>query len=70
MAGPLKAEEVAKFAAEGVAIALKARDPNYRGPIHIICGLPVDNQIFRVEITADQQGALRAGSVQEHQSGR
>jgi hypothetical protein len=70
MAGPLKAEEIAKFAAEGVAIALTARDPNYRGPIHIICGFPVDREMFRVEIIADQQGALRAGNIQEHQSGR
>lgn len=54
MAGPLKPEEVAKFAAEGVAIALTARDPNYRRPVHIICGLPLNKEMFRVEITADQ----------------
>jgi len=68
MPEPIKPKELAKFAAEGVAIALGARDANFRGPIHIICGIPPD--IFNVEILADQQGGLRAGKIEEHKSGR
>jgi hypothetical protein len=68
MPDPIKPKEIAKFAAEGVAIALSARNANFRGPIHIICGIPPD--VFNVEILADQQGALRAGKIEEHKAGR
>jgi hypothetical protein len=68
MPDPIKPKEIAKFAAEGVAIALSARDANFRGPFHIICGIPPD--IFNVEILADQQGALRTGKIEEHKAGR
>jgi len=67
MAEPLKAKEIAKFAAEGVAIALKARDQNFRGPFHIICGLPPDD-IFQVEL-GNQQGAVAAVNVKEFKLG-
>ncbi len=69
---PLKADEVARAAAEGVAIALRARDPLYRGPIHIICGIPVNGEfgtLFRVTLEADESGAMRAGAMEEHAQG-
>jgi len=47
MPDPIKPKEIAKFAAEGVAIALSARDASFRGPVHIICGIPPD--VFKVE---------------------
>jgi hypothetical protein len=64
MPDPLNSKEIAKFAAEGVAIALAARDERFHGPIHIICGRPTE--LFRIEIKADQLGAVRPGQVQEH----
>jgi hypothetical protein len=66
MSDPLKPDEIARYAAEGVAIALSARDRNYRGPVHIICGIPP--VLFDVELQADQEGTLRAGKVVEHKS--
>jgi len=63
MPDPLKPNEIAKFAAEGVAIALKARDASYRGTLHIICGDP--KVIYNVEIVADQQGNLHPGKIEE-----
>jgi hypothetical protein len=70
MPNPLKPEEVARFAAEGVAIALKARDASYRGTIHIICGFPRNGDlgaIYRVSLETDEQGTLRAGAPERHQ---
>ena len=68
MSEPLKPREIAKYAAEGVAIAMRARAAQFRGPFHIICGIPPE--IFNVELQADQQGALRAGKIEEHKAGR
>lgn len=61
MARPLQSHEVARAAAEGVAIALSARDENFRGPIHIICGLP-PAELFDVTI-GGEPGALRSMEV-------
>jgi hypothetical protein len=63
MPDPLKPKEIAKFAAEGVAIALTARGATFSGPHHIICGEP--QFLYNVEILADQQGALRVGKIEE-----
>jgi hypothetical protein len=38
MSEVLSSKEIAKFAAQGVAIALRARDEHYIGPISLICG--------------------------------
>jgi len=66
MAGPLQAHEVARAAAEGVAIALSARDANYRGPVHIICGYP-PAELFEVTI-GGEPGALRSMEVNKRES--
>ncbi len=69
MPNPLKPEEVARFAAEGVAIALQARDASYRGPTHIICGFPPNGDrgvLYRVSLETDEQGTLRAGAPEQH----
>jgi hypothetical protein len=73
MARPLKPHEVARAAAEGVAIALSARDATYRGPFHIICGYPANEELeklFRVEFAADVGGVMRAQNVEEIQQER
>jgi hypothetical protein len=67
MAGPLQSYEIARAAAEGVAIALSARDPEYRGPLHIICGRP-PAELFNVSIGGDA-GALRSMEVTKRESG-
>jgi hypothetical protein len=66
MAGPLQAHEIARAAAEGVAIALSARDPEYRGPVHIICGIP-PAEFFNASIGGDA-GALRVTEVTKRES--
>ncbi|MBV8530145.1 MAG: hypothetical protein JO104_02425 [Candidatus Eremiobacteraeota bacterium] len=67
MAGPLQSEEIARAAAEGVAIALSARDATFRGPIHIICGIPVDGELFEVTI-GGEAGALRSTEMKKRES--
>ena len=69
---PLKPEEVARAAAEGVAIALRTRDALYRGPYHIICGYPPNDEpgvAFRVTLEPDETGALRAGAMEQQALG-
>jgi hypothetical protein len=67
MAGPLQADEIARAAAEGVAIALSARDPEYHGLTHIICGRP-PAELFDVSI-GGEPGALRSMEVTKRESG-
>jgi hypothetical protein len=62
MSKALNSKEIAKFAAQGVSIALRARDEQYKGPFHIICGIPPD-EIYKVIIEADAEGNLQVGSV-------
>jgi hypothetical protein len=69
---PLKPEEVARAAAEGVAIALRTRDAEFRGPYHIICGYPPNDDIgimFQVTLEADETGAMRAGAMEQQALG-
>jgi hypothetical protein len=47
MSEQLKPKELAQFAAEGVAIAMRARAATHI-PIRIICGIPPE--VFNVEI--------------------
>ncbi len=58
-------KEIARFAAEGVAIALKAREPEWRGPVHIICGIPPE--IFQVTLQGNPEGTVSV-SVGERQA--
>jgi hypothetical protein len=66
MAGRLEPHEIARAAAEGVAIALSARDAEYRGPTHIICGIP-PFELFDVSI-GGEPGALRSMEVTKRES--
>jgi hypothetical protein len=63
------AKQVARFAAQGVAIALAARTetPEFRGPFHIICGIP--KEIFEVTLEADAAGGFKVASVQLQRAG-
>jgi hypothetical protein len=67
MAGPLQSHEIARAAAEGVAIALSARDPEYRGPFHVICGRP-PAELFDVSI-GGEPGVLGSMEVTKRESG-
>ena len=66
MAEALKSHEIARAAAEGVAIALSARDASYSGPFHLICGRPPAD-LFEVIIGGDA-GALRTMEVNKQAS--
>lgn len=59
----IEPRELARFAAEGVAIALKAREPRFRGPAHIYCGIPPE--IFEVTIVGEAGATqVSVGEVQ------
>ena len=66
MASPLQSHEIARAAAEGVAIALSARDAEFRGPVHIICGIP-PAEMFEVAI-GGEAGALRSMELKKQES--
>jgi hypothetical protein len=57
-------QELAKYAAQGIALALNARKLPLTGPIHIICGIP--RELFNVSLGADKLGELAVGAIQEH----
>jgi hypothetical protein len=67
MTSKVHAHTIAKAAAEGVAIALAARETPPRFPFHIICGLPTE--IFEVTLEGRENGvqvaAIRAQQVQK-----
>lgn len=71
MAESLSHKELARFAAQGVAIALEARQEGaraaYRGPNHIICGIPP--YLYKVDLVGEQEGTVRVGNIQEHAAG-
>ena len=72
MAESLSHKELAKYAAQGAAIALAARQAGardaYHGPNHIICGLPA--YLYKVALVADQEGTVRVGNIEEHSAGQ
>ncbi len=55
---------VARAAAEGVAIALAARQLQSRRPIKIICGIPPE--IFEATIKPNRVGGFTVGRVTAH----
>ncbi len=66
MSQALSPKEIAKAAAQGVAIALSARKPAPGGvkedfyiPPYLICGIPP--YIFEVALTPDQAGGFSSG---------
>lgn len=68
MSEPLKPKEIARFAAEGVAIALAARNEKVHGLTHIICGRPAE--LFKVDLHVDQHGSVRVGNIEAHNLGK
>jgi hypothetical protein len=68
MAAAIDARKIARAAAEGVAIALAAREgPAIHGPFHIICGLPPE-VIFDVTLHENQTGGFNVGSIEARRS--
>ena len=66
----LNYKEIAKFAAQGVAIALRARDENYRGPMHILAGHDHGNgkpELYKVTLQADAHGSLQIGNIEKQE---
>ena len=58
----IEAQKLARAAAQGVAIALKAREQApIRGSFQIICGIPT--ALFEVTINADQGGGFSVGPM-------
>jgi hypothetical protein len=55
-------EPIARAAAEGVAIALAARQPRFRKPLKIICGIPAE--IFEATLTPNKLGGFSVSGVQ------
>jgi hypothetical protein len=55
-------EAIARAAAEGVAIALAARQPRLQKPFRIICGIPAE--IFEATITPNKIGGFSVTDVQ------
>ncbi|HUI22138.1 MAG TPA: hypothetical protein VLZ74_13975 [Methylocella sp.] len=56
------ARKIAKAAAEGVAIALAAREePPIHGPFHIICGIPPE--VFEITLESEQAGGFKVGAI-------
>ncbi len=50
----LAPRQIAQAAADGVALALKAREEFVFGPIHIICGLPA-GPIYEFSVGGDRE---------------
>lgn len=67
-ASKVDAHKVARAAAEGVAIALAAREAPPRWPFHIICGIPPE--IFEVTLEAGREGGVQVGAVKATQVAR
>jgi hypothetical protein len=62
-ASKVDARKIARAAAEGVAIALAAREETpIRAPFHIICGIP--SEIFDVTLESDPTGGVKIGAIQ------
>ncbi|MBS0422764.1 MAG: hypothetical protein JSR66_33970 [Proteobacteria bacterium] len=55
-------EPIARAAAEGVAIALAARQPRFRKPIKIICGIPAE--VFQATIAPNRLGGFTVTGIQ------
>ena len=55
-------EPIARAAAEGVAIALAARQPRFRKPLRIICGIPAE--VFEATIAPNKIGGFSVTGVQ------
>jgi hypothetical protein len=61
MTSKVNAHTIARAAAEGVAIALAARETPPRFPFHIICGIPPE--IFEVTLEADREMGVQVGAI-------
>jgi hypothetical protein len=55
-------EPIARAAAEGVAIALAARQPRFRKPLKIICGIPAE--VFAATIAPNKLGGFSVTGVE------
>jgi hypothetical protein len=66
----LQASQIARAAAQGVAIALSNRPQQPKEEFvlpHIICGIPA--HIFQAELKADREGNVTVGAVTETKIG-
>ena len=66
MQGPrVDAHKIARAAAEGVAIALAAREAPPHFPFHIVCGIPPE--IFEVSLEASRELGVKVGAIKPQQ---
>lgn len=66
MSSKVNAHTIARAAAEGVAIALAARETPPRFPFHIICGIPPE--IFEVTLEAEREMGVKVGAIRAQQA--
>ena len=59
--------DLAKFAAQGVALALNARTATHVGPFHIICGIPAE--MFNINLVPNAKGELGIGGIEPVRQG-
>jgi hypothetical protein len=65
MTSKVDAHKIARAAAEGVAIALAAREAPPRFPFHIICGIPPE--IFEVTLEASRELGVQVAGIKAQQ---
>jgi hypothetical protein len=64
MTSKVEAHRIARAAAEGVAIALAARETPPRWPFHIVCGIPPE--IFEVTLQGSPELGVQVGAIRPH----
>jgi hypothetical protein len=66
-ASKVDAQKIARAAAQGVVIALSAREEAPTGEFHIICGIP--REIFDATIVSDPAGGFKVSGLQPQRTG-